>query len=118
MNTRSPNTALAPQLLKCFGLENNVGFIQTQKIRIEIGIRQYHPIQTRDQILKTINGNVANLDQTDQGLACFNQLSLSGRNSFDKALSNSKICSNVIVHNDQLRCEPRDHDTQIGHRKH
>jgi hypothetical protein len=57
---------------------------------MDIGIRQYQPIQTHDQMLNTINGRVANLLHTDQGLACFSQLSSLAKNNFDMVLSSSK----------------------------
>ena len=71
----SPRTDFDPQLSKFLGFLNNVGFMISQKIRIPIGIKQYQPIQTLDQIAKTKNGSVANRVQIDQGLACFIQLS-------------------------------------------
>src|SRR5690554_3268425 len=71
----SPNTDFEPQFSRLFGFLNNVGLIINQKTSIDIGIRQYQPIQTLDQMAKTKNGKVANLVHIDQGFACFNHLS-------------------------------------------
>ncbi len=47
----------------------------SQIISTAMGSKLYQPIHVLDQIAKTKKGNVANLVQTDHGLACLNQLS-------------------------------------------
>jgi len=59
-------------------------------MRITIGIKQYQPIHTLDQMAKIINGKVANLVQIDQGLACFSQLSPLRLNIF-------AICFSMVI---------------------
>lgn len=97
INTLSPSTALEPQLLKFLGLLKRVGFIKTQRTRISIGTREYHPIQTLYQTANTIKGNVANLVQIDHGLACFNQLSSSGKNIFEIYVSIFNAVSHIFL---------------------
>jgi len=86
----SPSTDLEPQLSKCLGFLNKVGFINSHISKIIIGMRQYHPIQTRDQMATIKNGKVANRVHIDQGLACFIQLSPSKLKAF-------AICFSILM---------------------
>ena len=61
----SPKTAFTNQFSKLLGFRNKVGFTMNQIISNTIGITQYQPIHTRDQMATIKKGKVANRVQID-----------------------------------------------------
>jgi len=66
---------LDAQLFVDLGFGKSTGLKNIQASDTIIGTRDHHPIQTRLQKAKIINGNAEYLVHTLHGLACFIQLS-------------------------------------------